>query len=172
MQALTIDEIDNIRQSGFRPQVVGCFLKDKKILFLYKKEHDLWQLPQGGIYNRETIEKAIIREMSEELGEEFVNHAKLQEIIGADAVEFPEQTKGSRELKSDDGQTIFMKGKKYFFGVINTDILDLDINKTEFKDYKWLDFDDALALAGMIYQRGKKRITLGVLNKLQSVGLL
>jgi len=107
MKQPTISEIDQIRNEGFRPQIVGCFLNDKKILFLYKKKHDLWQFPQGGIDNGETVEVAFFREMAEELGEEFAKSCnKNILLIGSDEVNFPAHSQGSRELKNDTGQDI------------------------------------------------------------------
>jgi len=172
MKLPSLDEIDQIRKSGFRPQVVGYFLNDKKILFLYKKEYNLWQLPQGGIDNQESIEQATTREMVEELGKEFVSSIKINSLIGDNQVEFPNQTKNSRELKTDSGEDIFMKGKKYFFIAIDTGIADLNINKTEFDDFKWLDYNNAIKLSKTIYQRGKQRVTVDALNKLYNSGLL
>ena len=168
----SLKEIDIIRKSGFRPQVVGCFLNDKKILFLFTEKYNLWQLPQGGIDNKETIKQAIIREMTEELGEEFVATSKINSLIGDNQVEFPNHAQNSRELKTDAGDNIFMQGKKYFFVAIDINIADIDINKTEFDDYKWLDYENAMELSKTIYQHGKQRVTADVLEKLHSADLL
>ena len=169
MQLPNLEGINMIRKSGYRPQVVGCFLNDKKILFLYKKKYNLWQLPQGGIDNQETIEQAVVREMTEELGNEFTASPKINSLICNNQVEFPGHTKNSRELKTDAGKNIFMKGKRYFFIAIDTDITNLNINKTEFDDYKWLDYKKAMELSKTIYQQGKQRITIDVLDTLQNL---
>jgi putative (di)nucleoside polyphosphate hydrolase len=173
MQQPSIAEIDQIRSKGFRPQIVGCFLNEKKILFLYKREYDLWQLPQGGIDNGEDLEVAYLREMTEEIGGGFINScAKEILLFYADKIEFPSQTQDSRELKNDAGQAIFMKGKKYFFVRVDATKRDVDIANSEFDDFQWLSFEDGLILSDKIYQVGKKRITIGVLNKLRELGLL
>ena len=65
-----------------------------------------------------------------------------------------------------------MRGKKYFFVAIDTDIADLNINETEFDDYKWLDYKNAIKLSKTIYQRGKQRVTLDVLKKLHNLNFL
>lgn len=172
MKQPTISEIDQIRNAGFRPQIVGCFLNDKKILFLYKRKHDLWQLPQGGIDNGENIETAFFREMSEEIGGDFAKSCdKNILLIGEDEVGFPTNSQNSRDLKNDAGQDIFMKGKKYFFVCVNTNAT-VHIAKSEFDDFRWASFDEGLALCDKIYQRGKKRITINTLNLLRKLNLL
>jgi len=162
--------IDDIRQKGFRPQVVGCFLNNNKILFLYKKKHSLWQLPQGGIDNKETVRQAIKREMQEELGEKFIKNCDFYniEITEEAQLEFPKKTKGSRDLKTDTGKEMFMKGKRYLFIKIKVNSPELDIDQTEFDNHKWLNFKDAIILSNKIYQIGKRKITL---KAIKSIGL-
>ncbi|MCX6761837.1 MAG: NUDIX domain-containing protein [Candidatus Moranbacteria bacterium] len=173
MNQPTISGIDQIRNGGFRPQIVGCFLHDKKILFFYKREYDLWQLPQGGIDNGEDIEIAFFREMREEIGSEFIEVCdKNISLFGEDKVEFPAHSQDSRELKNDAGKVIFMKGKKYFFVFVNTDTNAIDISQSEFDDFKWVSFEEGLVLCEKMQQKGKKRITLGALEKLRDLGLL
>lgn len=167
MNKLSFKDIDQIRNQGLRPQIVGCFVNDQKILFLFKKEYDLWQLPQGGIDNKETLEQATKREMIEELGNNFISQCdKNYELIGEDTISFPPSTQGTRELINDEGKKIYMKGKEYFFMLINSRKTDLEIKETEFDDYKWLSYDEAIKLTDSIYQTGKKRITAKILNLL------
>ena len=174
MDKPSIQEIDEIRKQGFRPQVVGCFLNNKKLLFIFDKKYNLWQLPQGGIDNLETVDQAFGREMIEELGEIFIktNDTGSISLIGEDQVMFPTTTQGSRDLKSDNGEVIFMKGKKYFFLTSIANNPDIDIESTEFDDYKWVSFSEGLALTDKIYQKGKQRITMKVLNILKESNLL
>jgi len=167
----TLEEIDRIREKGFRPQVVGCFLNNSRLLLVYKKEHDLWQLPQGGIDNRETMEEALVREMKEELGERFINASNENiSLISEAKVEFPLNKQDARNLETDAGETITMKGKKYFFLAAIALESDIDIKVTEFDNYKWVSYGDGKILAEKIYQKGKKRITVKVLNKLKELG--
>ncbi len=172
MYSPSLAEIDRIRKNGYRPQVVGCFMNSQRILFLYDKKYGLWQLPQGGIDNKETVEQAVLREMSEELGEEFTAPAEIKALLGEDQLEFPDRFKNSREMRTDDGEEMNMRGKKYFFVAIDTDLSNLDIDKTEFDDYKWLDYEGALRLTAAIHQKGKRIITESALAKLRESGLL
>lgn len=176
MNQPTPQDLDQIRSLGFRPQVVGCFLHNKKILFLFHEKHNLWQLPQGGVDNKETIDQAFKREMAEELSQEFmqsaINRDTKLNIIGEDQIEFPPATQDSRELRSDQGDKLYMKGKKYYFVAVESNLIDLNINKTEFNDYQWVDFKQASKLADEIYQRGKKRITVNALNILRHLEFL
>ena len=166
MKTPTLSEINAVRRKGLRPQVVGCILHDKKLLFVYKAEHKLWQLPQGGIDNGETIEQAIKREMTEELGENFASKLKIGSLLGTDKLIFHPEKQGSRELTTDDNEKKFMLGKKYFFVAIVASDDKLDITETEFNDYKWLSHDSAKLFAKMIYQKGKRRLTEKIINLL------
>lgn len=173
MQQPTIFEIDQIRNAGFRPQIVGCFLNNKKILFLYMEKHKLWQFPQGGIDNNEDMAGAFFREISEELGDEFAkSYDKNILLFYGDKVEFPKYSQNSRELKNDAGQNIFMKGKKYFFICAEAKVDNLKISNSQFDDFKWVLLEEGLVLCDKIEQPGKKRIMIGALNELKKLGLL
>lgn len=170
--ALSLQEIDQIREKGLRPQVVGCFLYQKKILMVYKKKYKLWQIPQGGVDNQENLEQALIREMKEELSKIFVEASVITNIIGEDKIEFLPKKFGTKELKNDQGKNILMKGKKYFFITLAVNNPDLELQKTEFDDYRWLNYSQAKKIADKIYQPGKKRITLKILKLLKESQLL
>jgi len=166
-------DLDKIRKQGFRAQVVGCFLNCKKLLFLFNEKYNLWQLPQGGIDNQETIDQAFSREMTEELGKAFMKAVdKNLTLVGEDQIIFPIATQGSRNLKTDNGETIFLKGKKYFFITVAVNISDIKIESTEFDDYKWVSFSEGMVLANKIYQKGKQRVTIKILNVLKESELL
>ena len=150
-----------------RPVVVGCFVNEGRILFVYKSKHDLWQLPQGGVKNKEKMPDAFVREMGEELGEDFVKKALEPQFFGEDQLEFPPYLHGSRKLQADDGNEIEMIGKAYLFCQAQTSETDLDITKSEFDDYKWIPIDEARSFAEEnIYQKGKQRMTLKVIDGL------
>ncbi len=172
-QSPTLDKLNDIRKSGFRPNIVACFLNQRKILFLYKKEYNLWMLPQGGIDNEETPEKALEREMKEELGNKFISVAEADPLyVCSNVIEFPPQTRGNKDLETDSGKEIFMKGKVYFFYAWETPLTDLNIEEAEFDNYKWLEFNQAVVTASKIYQKGKQRITTDALFALRERELL
>jgi 8-oxo-dGTP pyrophosphatase MutT (NUDIX family) len=174
MESPKLDELEKIRKLGLRPEIVGCFVNDlKKILFVYKKEHKLWQLPQGGIENDELAEQALEREMTEELGMEFISACSRPFVfIGTDKIEFEPSRYGVKELKLTTGEEVLMKGKVYFFYAIKAGNVELDISKSEFDDLFWLDYKSAIYLMNQVTQTGKKRVSLNILNVLKSSDII
>ncbi len=168
----SLQEIDKIRRQHLRPEVVGCILHERKLLFVYDKERQLWQLPQGGINSKENIQEAIEREMQEELGKNFSENLTINDIVGEDKIIFPEKKRDSRQLQTDQGEKITMKGKKYFFIAIDASQQNLDISDTEFDDYKWFSYDNAMLFTNMIYQKGKRRLTKNILKALRGKQLI
>lgn len=169
MENSELQYFDSLRADGLRPQIVACFLRDKKILFFFKKDHDLWQLPQGGIDNRENIEKAFVREMIEELGKNFLQHSEITSInLTHEAkIDFSEDKWNVKELFTDEGTPVSMRGKNYFFLAIEIENPEIKIGETEFDDFRWCSYDEAVDLSQKIYQKGKKRITLEALSVLK-----
>jgi len=174
MEKNDLQYFDFLRTEGLRPQIVACFLNKNKILFFFKKKHDLWQLPQGGIDNHESIEKAFVREMIEELGNNFLHHCEISSmsIIQENEIHFSRDKWNIKELFTDEGKAVSMRGKKYFFLTIVIENPSIAIEETEFDDYRWLSYSEALSLSQKIYQKGKKRITLEVLSALRDANLI
>ncbi len=165
-------EIDDIRKAGYRPQIVGCFLHAQKLLFVFDTKFNLWQLPQGGIDNDETIEEATRREMTEELGAAFVKGITAMKLINDDHIQFPPSKQNARDLRTDDNKKIDMKGKAYFFMAIEVGDAGLDVSKTEFDKAKWVDYEEARYLCEKIYQPGKQRVTIAAIDSLRDMDLL
>ena len=118
---LSTSQIDSLRKIGLRPQVVACIVKDGKVLIAYAKKHNSWMFPQGGIDNKEKPHKALYREMEEELGKKFSkNLYGKPELIYSDKIAFSGTAIGSRDLKTDAGVPVLMRGKYYLFLVINS----------------------------------------------------
>ncbi len=170
----SLQQLDAIRESGFRPNIVACFIHNKEILFLYKEEYNLWMLPQGGIANQEQPLAALQREMTEELGEEFVSNTAIDTAVyvGNNVIEFPPRNRGNKDLETDTGEDVFMVGKFYFFYAVESPKEAISMKKTEFDNSQWLAFNEAVVLASKVYQRGKKRITIKALFELREKGLL
>ncbi|MBU4315463.1 NUDIX domain-containing protein [Patescibacteria group bacterium] len=170
---LLLEQIDQIRKSGFRPQVIGVILNKNRVLFCYKKDYDLWMFPQGGIDNKENIQQAFWREMSEELGDEFTARCnqELTFILKAKS-KFPKDKQGSRPLATDGGESITLKGKVYFAITVESKTNKLDISRIEFDDYKWLNYQEAQELVATIYQSSKRRILSSIVEKVKEMGLI
>lgn len=173
MSDLIIKGLDNIRTAGFRSEVVGCFLFEKKLLFLYKKEYDLWQFPQGEIKNNETPGDALFREMTEELGGNFVeNCTDTAHFFYSDEISFKAYDMIGRDLQDDTGKSIKMIGKHYLFFYIIAETDKIDIQKTEFDTYEWLDYGKSHETVNDIYQTGKKRIYNKAISTLKKLEIL
>jgi 8-oxo-dGTP pyrophosphatase MutT (NUDIX family) len=131
-------------------------------------------LPQGGIENHENIEKAFVREMIEELGKNFLHQCEIASMseIHENGIRFSQDKWNVKELFTDEGKPVSMKGKKYFFLAVEIEHPEIKIDETEFDDYRWLSYNEALDISQKIYQKGKKRITLEALNALRNNKLL
>lgn len=169
----TLEDLDALRKEGLRPSVSGCFLNDKKILLLYQKSFNLWQLPQGGIQNKENIRDSFFRELGEEVTEDFVKDCdKDIKLIAVDKIEFPPSKQGLRDMATDSGESIIMKGKYYYFYAAQSKNTDITTAATEFDDYKWLNFEEAYKLIKETNTGGKLRVVSTVLGLLKDKGLL
>lgn len=173
MIELSLADIDKLRKSGLRPEVIGVIYKDGKILMCYDNEHEIWMFPQGGVDNNENLKDALAREMEEELGAEFVSTLKNNiQFVLDDIAEFPKDKFGSRPLFTDSGDEIVMKGKKYFIFAIEASSNNINATKTEFEECVFLDYEGATKIANEIYQPSKKRIALRIIEKMKEMGLL
>lgn len=172
-QEPTLEELNALRCLGFRPQIIGCLLYHKEILFAYSNEHELWQIPQGGIENGEHPEEAFTRELTEEIGATVMNGIiGRPHLIMTDRIEFPPDAQGTKELFTDEGRQMLMKGKFYFAYAAETQTPTVPIHETEFNETRWCDYAKASELTASIYQRGKRRVTQGVVEELFKRGLI
>jgi len=167
MNGPNLNQIDLLRKARFRPQVVAYIIRDGKFLLTYTKQHDLWFVPQGGIDNKETIDKALYRELGEELG------IKLQrslygksEIIHIDKIMFTGAI-GSRDLKTDDDQPVVMKGKYYFHCIIKSNIDNINIRDTEFDKLIWVGKEKLHIIPKIIAVATKRKQFKDIMPKLE-----
>lgn len=121
----------------FRKNVAAIIInKEKKILMC---EHvwidNAWQVPQGGIEEGEDPDKAILRELKEEIGtDNFEIIDKMQEWI---TYKFPFYLKEKYQF---DGQEqlfylLYFKGE-------DSEIRFDNQEKPEFKDFTWVEFEE------------------------------
>ena len=169
----SLTDLDNIRRTGFRPSVVGCFLNNKKILLVYHQGHNLWQLPQGGVDNKLNLDEAFVKEMSEAVTADFLQDSDPQtKLIAVNQIEFPPSKQNLTPLATDNGESIPMKGKYYYFLTSQAKSTQITIGSTEFDDYRWLSYDECIKVIKQTNVGGKLRITLNLLNTLKDQGLL
>lgn len=167
------DDINGIRRSSFRPQVAVCLVCDKKVFMFFDEKYKLWQFPQGGIDNGETIQSTIKRELEEELGNKISNHLIGEpKLLFEDKISFPERLWGTRELKLDDGMKMMMKGKHFFYVAIETDLKEFDLADGEFDNYRLLSYGEAELIIEQIYQFNKQRISRKAIKSLKDQDLI
>ncbi len=166
-------ELNDSRKEGFKPAVITCLLNNKQLLFFYKKEHRLWQLPQCSIKNLEDPIETVRRNIEEDLGKSFLTTCNpLFSLVGFDQIEMlPGKTKET-EIATDEGGSVKMMGKKFYFFVVQTNARDLDIGETQFDDYLWCKAKAAVYIAGTIHQPGKKRVTSKIVSLLKDGKLI
>ncbi len=169
----SLAELDKIREKGLRPGIVACFVNDKKLLMVLKREYNLWLMPQGGISNGETPQTAILREMTEEMGKSFIdNIAGEGELLYEEGLFFSEKIHGERELQTDSGKVLTMTGKHYFFYVLPTKTQEVILSDTEFDDYFWMPYSAAKFITTKMYVKNKGEIILKVLELLKVRGFI
>lgn len=169
----SLQEIDAIRSTGLRAQVVACLIHNNKLLFVYQNEYQLWQLPQGGIKNRETAPEALMREIAEELGDSITEAIQGKPIqLSPQQIAFPKEKYDVKKLVRDDGTQVTMKGKFYFVYALPTKHSAIRLDETQFDDFKWCSYQEAQELIETIYQKGKQRITRAITEELFSSGMI
>ncbi len=169
----TLEEMDELRKQGLRPSIVGCFFNNKKILLAYQKTFNQWLLPQGGVENKEAIKDAFSKELSEEVTEDFIKKCDTNiKLVAVDKIEFPPSKQGLRDMSTDSGDSVVMKGKYYYFYATEVKDTDITIGATEFDDIKWLNFEEAYKLIKETNTGGRLRMIMNLLNTLKEKGLL
>ena len=174
MQKPSLEQLDKARKEGFRPSVIACLIYNKKLLFVFKKEYKLWQLPQGGVRNKEEPKDSLQRELKEELGPDFAEKINFSDIkyLGEDKMEFKPGRHNVDVLKDDSGSEVNMIGKLYYFTVLDCEDDKLDISKSFYDEHFWMNYQEARFLADKIYQRGKRRVTLRIIEELFNKGII
>jgi len=133
----------------YRPNVACCIINEEgKLLVCRRKrseklteasnnEVNHWQIPQGGIDIGETPQKAVKREMMEEVG--LSNFEILGSVSNAYTYEWPLEI--SRNLY---GGNFRGQSQSIFYLQIDTRKSQIKLDHDEFDDYKWVKADDFL----------------------------
>ncbi|OGC36592.1 hypothetical protein A2311_00245 [candidate division WOR-1 bacterium RIFOXYB2_FULL_48_7] len=171
---MTQEEFNQDRSLGFRPGVVVCIINpESKVLLGLKKEHQVWEIPQGGIETQDkTLAHAVKREISEELGKEFAEALFVPEdcLLDEDKIIFPAQGLSGEKLKVGEKE-IMMIGKKYYFcaTALTKEVLPENL---EYSEFKWVSFDEGMEIVEKLEQKGKKRILRKLFNLLKKNGFI
>lgn len=169
----TPEELASIWDSGWRPNVVFCVTANERILFTFDAKHGLWQLPQGGIEPGENVIEAAAWELSEELGVDFAKQcSKDLRFLFAEKLAFASKQSVTVNPKDRAKFKQRINGKVYFCYQVQSRSDEISVEKTEFDKVQWCSSSEAALLAGKIYQRGKKSMTLKVIEALQLDGQL
>jgi putative (di)nucleoside polyphosphate hydrolase len=123
----------------YRPNVAAIIVSsaypDKKEIFIAERNdmHNIWQFPQGGIDEGETSEKALFRELKEEIGTKKVEIiAEYPEWI---AYDFPSHV--ASKMAPFAGQ----KQRYYLVRLKKDAVINLETKHPEFKAYRFVDID-------------------------------
>lgn len=130
-----------IDADGFRPNV-GIMLTNAegKLLWARRiKGQDAWQFPQGGINPNETPEKAMYRELNEEVG----LHAKDVKILGCTRGWLRYHLPKRLVRKGRGDHTCIGQKQKWFLLQLLSDDSAIDLNVhgvAEFDDWRWVSY--------------------------------
>lgn len=120
----------------YRDNIGALVVKGDKYLLVQNSSwpDNFWKLPQGGVEKTETKEKAIIRELSEELG------TSSFKIVRS----FPFKHQYDWDKGSIDLANFRWKGQKQSFFLIEFIGNKITLNRNELKNYCWVTKDELL----------------------------
>lgn len=128
------------KERRYRPNVAAIILSAKyphtcEIFIASRNDiKDAWQFPQGGIDKHESPQKALLRELEEEIGTREVDI--IAEHPGWVSYDFPETV--APKMYPYDGQT-----QKYFLVRLRSDsLINLQTEEPEFNDYKFVSYEE------------------------------
>ncbi len=132
-----------IDSKGYRANV-GIIVCNKmgKVLWAKRIGQSSWQFPQGGVKKDETIEKAVFRELKEEVGLDEGDVTLLHHTNKWLYYDLPEQYIRRNDLASSKPVCIGQK-QKWFLMKFTGDEKEINIKtkNPEFLDWKWIDLD-------------------------------
>lgn len=118
----------------YRPNVALVVIKNGRVLLMERSRYNNnWQLPQGGIENNESPEKAMWRELKEETGIEKKHatiYVRTKEYIYYD---IPARFRRNKDIKGQK-QIWFLIGLNASDKVVHFNNMDLP----EFQSWRWV----------------------------------
>jgi broad specificity phosphatase PhoE/ADP-ribose pyrophosphatase YjhB (NUDIX family) len=130
--------MNNERKQLFRKGVSALIINNKNEFLLVNLESfktHFFAIPGGGLYEKETLEEAVYREIKEELG---IGKQSL-ELLGfcKEPIHFMFKTKFNRDGVEYDGS------ERYFFGFkFIGENSEIKFQEGEIRSYKWVSYDD------------------------------
>ena len=151
-------------EKKYRPNVAAVVLSPSypfecKILLARRNDmEEIWQFPQGGIDEGESVKNALLRELKEEIGTDEVEIlAEFPEWINYD---FP--SKIAQKMCQYDGQS-----QKYFLLRLKANAkINLNTKNPEFNAYKFVFLDEIFSMTNHF----KKPIYVKVLKHFKIKG--
>jgi len=138
---------------------------------LLKKDYRMWLLPQGGVNEGETHEQAIVRELGEEIGTDFLKNINGTPIFFLeDSFEFGPPKRDLKKFEEESKANQDIKGKYYYFYIVPCKEEIKDFTPAKFDDLFWLDYNGARGLMELMYQVKKRELLLKVLEQLKTGG--
>ncbi|MDA9611754.1 RNA pyrophosphohydrolase [OM182 bacterium] len=158
-----------IDSEGYRANV-GIIVCNKigKVLWAKRIGQSSWQFPQGGIKNGETIEKALFRELREEVGLDEGDVTLLHQTNNWLHYDLPEQYIRRNDLASSKPVCIGQKQKWFLLGLRSPDAsIKLDCNsEPEFDDWRWVDYwyplEQVVSFKREVYKEALEQLSISL----------
>lgn len=150
-----------IDEQGYRPNVGIILCNDKgQVLWARRIGQDAWQFPQGGIKEGETPEKALYRELQEEIG------------LGQKDVQILAVTRGwlryrlpRRMVRYDSRPVCIGQKQKWFLLQLVADESRINVratDKPEFDGWSWVSYwyplDGVVSFKKDVYRRAMSEL--------------
>lgn len=151
-----------LSQTLFRKNVVGVIMNsDNEVLLVSprRRKKAVWQLPQGGVDDGESIVQAALREMEEEVQIPASKLAVKKVLMNFYKYEWPDWARGIRPYR---GQ----KQSAVIFEYTQTKELDLR-GSEEISQYRWVDLSNVVHVLAPI----RKEMGAMLLEKIQKENL-
>lgn len=165
-----VPDPESDRAKGFRPDVALLLVSDRKILLGKRVGKDTkdprktvaWDIPQGGIETGESLTDAVLREIREELGHEWLEKTGEPRLLAWTYLEFRIDKEGEH-----------WRGKTYYFHIVP---LHESVETGPVPEFSggvsFFPYNEARKNIAAT-QKGKKgRMLLGILDKLKSDGVI